>query len=88
MQRSNGVYSLHEAAQAGDTKVLQARLSEGADVNARNEQGCTPLHLAAKAGHAELVKLLLEAGADKTLQDNSGKTAADYATGACADPLK
>lgn len=88
MQRSNGVYSLHEAAGAGNMEVLEARLREGADTNLRDENGATPLHLAAAAGHADAVEALLKAGADKTITDNAGKTPADVATGACAELLK
>lgn len=62
--RSNGVYSVFEAARDGRTEVLQARLAEGHAANGKNEQGDTPLHLATAAGHTETVLYLLKAGAD------------------------
>jgi hypothetical protein len=65
MQRSNGIYSLHEAAAAGNAKVLTKRLAEPShNINQKDESGNTPLHIAKKAKRQNIVKLLLQAGAD------------------------
>lgn len=80
LQRSNGIYSLHEAAAAGDTAILRQRLNEGADPNAADEQANSPLHLAAAANQAEAVDALLRAGADPLAQDTAGRVAADCST--------
>ncbi|MGN0829222.1 MAG: ankyrin repeat domain-containing protein [Akkermansia sp.] len=80
LQSSNGIFSLHEAAVAGDTDVIAARLAEGFDVNELDEQGNTPLILAAVAGHRAAVKALLAGGADVCRPDKSGKTPMDLAT--------
>ncbi|ORB90339.1 ankyrin repeat domain-containing protein [Mycobacterium persicum] len=49
-------------------------LDAGADVNAIDEQGCTPLHFAAKGESDEVVRLLLDAGADVNARSNRGET--------------
>ncbi len=65
MQRSNGIYSLHEAAAAGNAEVLTKRLAEPShNINQKDESGNTPLHIAKKAKHQNIVKLLQQAGAD------------------------
>ncbi len=72
--RSNGVYSLQEAASAGDVAVLQARLDEGENPNRVDEAGNSPLHLAACGGSLRALNLLLEAGADPLATDVGGRT--------------
>ncbi len=74
MQCSNSVYSIQEAARAGDAEVLKARLAEGFDPNLADEQGNSPLHLAAMGTSPEVVRLLLEAGADTQLKDAAGRS--------------
>ncbi len=73
-ERSNGVYSVLEAAEAGDSKVLAARLEEGADPNMVDELGNTPLHLAVRGKSSKVVQMLLSAGADPQAVDAAGKT--------------
>ncbi len=65
---------LHLAAQGGNTKVAQALLAEGAELNAEDEGGRTPLHYAAEAGHTETVRLLLDGGAEVNAVDYEGRT--------------
>lgn len=81
-QRSNAVWSVHEAAAAGDVETLQARLSEGEPANAADEMGNTPLHLAAAAGQAPAVSALLAAGADPLALNQEGLRPAELAAGA------
>lgn len=73
LQRSNAVYSLHEAAAVGDLAVAKARLAEGADTEMKDELGRTPLYIAAQNDRQEFVALLLECGADLSSCDASGK---------------
>lgn len=77
---SNGVYSILEAAAAGNTEVLQARIAEGCDVNQKDEEGNTALHLAARRNSAENLAMLLKKGADPMVEDAAGKTAAQLAS--------
>jgi ankyrin repeat protein len=56
--------ALIEAANKGDSEVVEALLDSGADINARDERNQTALHHAANGGHTPVVKLLLERGAD------------------------
>lgn len=49
-------------------------LSEGADVNAADDDGFTPLHLAASRDNLDIVRLLLDAGADVNAMSNTGET--------------
>ncbi len=56
----------------------------GADVHARDKNGCTALHHATANKHDTLIvydviKALLKAGADGKAEDKDGKTPFDYA---------
>lgn len=64
---------LHNAAAAGDLlKVKQALRSWGVDVNARDEDGCTPLHLAKTADVAR--RLIAQDGLRVNAEDNEGRS--------------
>lgn len=73
MYRSNGVYSLYEAAAAHAPEVIAARLSEGVAVNLPDEQGNTALHIAARANDNDCVQRLLSGGADPMAKDAQGR---------------
>ncbi len=72
--RSNGVYSLLEAAAAGDEATIEARLAEGGNPSQVDELGNSPLHYAAKGKSARALQLLIVAGADPALRDAKGRT--------------
>src|SRR5690606_4966362 len=56
---------LHFAAGEGDLAAVQALISEGLDVNAKDSDlRLTPLHYAAAGEHIDVVRYLLDAGAD------------------------
>ena len=57
------------AGATGRCDIARLCLSNGADVNARDERGCTPLHKACYQGDALLCKVLLEHGADENAVD-------------------
>ena len=63
---------LHQAAAKGDVNQVQALLSQGADVDARDLGGRTPLHVAARDGHKDIVSLLLDNGANINALDKWG----------------
>lgn len=54
-------------------------ITNGADINCKDNQGLTPLHWAVFYNAEEMVKLLLQKGADKTIESKKGKTAWDIA---------
>ena len=62
--RSNGIFSLHEAAATGNEEILRKRLSEPQHkIDQLDEFGNTPLSIATAAKNQKLVSLLKEAGA-------------------------
>lgn len=51
----------------------------GADINATDENGCTPLMYASRLGQPSMVAWLAKAGADPARKDHAGLTAAEWA---------
>ncbi len=72
--RSNSVYSVLEAAAAGDVATLEARLAEGESPSEVDERGNTPLHYAVRGESVRALELLLEAGADPAVRNAQGRT--------------
>ena len=70
---------LHYACSGPDNGVAAFLLAEGAEVNARSENGTTPLMMAARYGAGDLVPLLIEAGAEPRAANEQELTAADFA---------
>ena len=74
---------LHSAAGEGygegHKEIVQLLIANGADVNAKADDGCTPLHDAAWSGYKEIVELLITAGADVNAGDKNGATPLDLA---------
>jgi len=62
------------AAFGGDIDLVRLLISQGADVDAKEERGWTPLHSAAMLGHKEVAELLIDKGADVRAVDMSGNT--------------
>jgi ankyrin repeat protein len=56
---------LLEAAKIGDKQKVEQLLEEGADVDAKDEDGKTALMFAAFMGHEEIVELLKSYGAKR-----------------------
>uniref|UniRef100_A0A2K6JR09 Uncharacterized protein n=1 Tax=Rhinopithecus bieti TaxID=61621 RepID=A0A2K6JR09_RHIBE len=63
---------LHIAASAGRDEIVKALLGKGAQVNAVNQNGCTPLHYA-------IAVMLLEGGANPDAKDHYEATARHWA---------
>ncbi|PZP28506.1 MAG: hypothetical protein DI603_19190 [Roseateles depolymerans] len=70
---------LHYAASGPDNGVATWLLAQGAQVDARSENGTTPLMMAARYGNSDLVPVLLKAGANAALKNEQGLGAADFA---------
>ena len=62
------------AAFEGKTTRVESLLADGADVNVKQDGGCTALYLAAQEGYTEIVKLLLDKGADVNVETDAGFT--------------
>ena len=73
---------LHSAAYYGDLEVVQKLIEYGADISAKDFEGCTPLCLALEGKLSEgrsfkngfVIRLLLELGADVNARTKNGKT--------------
>jgi ankyrin repeat protein len=66
--------ALAYAVEHSNRDIVQALLSAGADVNARNSNGISPLMHLGENATADLVKDLLNAGANPNSVDESGMT--------------
>ena len=64
IQQANRNKSLFEAAKGDDIEQVKKLISEGANVNARDDRLRNPLHYAAGAGNEEIARLLIAEGAD------------------------
>lgn len=81
-----------EFFEAATVEAVRERLANGADPNARDENGWTPMHfVAAVNADPAIVVVLLEAGANPNARGKGGRTplflAAAYATAAAVDLL-
>jgi ankyrin repeat protein len=70
---------LHYACSGPDHGVAAFLIAQGAELNARSENGTTPLMMAARYGGGDLVPLLLRAGAEPRAANEQELTAADFA---------
>ena len=70
--------SLFDAVKAKNYELVKKLIDEGADVNAKNDEGETALMIASNEGDKEICELLIEKGADVNAKDNEGNTALMY----------
>ncbi|KAJ0095905.1 hypothetical protein Patl1_16732 [Pistacia atlantica] len=62
---------IHSAASIGNTEIVEILLSEGADVNLKNDGGRTALHYAASKGWLKIAELLITRGAKINSKDKA-----------------
>lgn len=68
-------FGLRNAIRKGDRHgEVEQFLADGASVNARDADLCTPLHAAASAGNAEAARVLIAHGAEIDARDAGGET--------------
>ena len=72
--------SIHEAARDGNIEAVKQHLADGADVNARVNDGWTPMHFAIDYGRKEVAELLISKGADVNAKDDGDGSLLHFAT--------
>jgi ankyrin repeat protein len=65
---------LIEAAQENNLPGVRRLLSDGADIEAKDNYGATALYWASENGHVQVAKTLLDHGADIEAEDTHGNT--------------
>lgn len=73
------VTALHEAVNQGNVAAAGCLISMGADLEEKNDNGCTPLHIACVASKFDIAKLLVLAGANVDAITAQGDTPLHYA---------
>ncbi|EAY08855.1 ankyrin repeat protein, putative [Trichomonas vaginalis G3] len=61
------------------SSLLEYLISKGADINAKDEDGCTPLHYAAGNNNKETAEILISNGADINAKNKDGSTPLHWA---------
>ncbi|CAL1285646.1 unnamed protein product [Larinioides sclopetarius] len=85
----HGFTLLHQAASAGDEKLVEYCIEHNCNINAPSKSGVTALHLAVVGKNLDIVKILLKKGAEINKKDNSGCTPLLLAAeNNCAEILK
>jgi ankyrin repeat protein len=74
-----GMTPLHMSARRGTTRIAEALLDAGANIEAKDKGGETPLRRAVNCGHERMVRLLLRRGANPQSTDKNGRTPIDAA---------
>jgi len=71
--------ALHLAARYGALKNVQTLIENGADANAKSNEGLTPLHESAKEGKQPVVEYLISKKVEINPTDRDGYTPVDWA---------
>lgn len=69
---------LHRLARMNRLDELSEAVTEGGDMNKKDEFGLTPLHCAIAEHNIDVASFLINNGADVVSQDNDGKTPLHY----------
>ncbi len=71
---SLGRTGLHVAVYSRNITQVQLLVEQGANINARSNDGITPLYQAVHSGYTDIVKFLVEQGADIKAKNSNGYT--------------
>ena len=74
-----GFSNLLRAINSGDIEQVKLLISQGADVNTKNNAGQTLLHIACRSGNKEVVEFLIDQGANINSKSNRDLTPLDLA---------
>ena len=74
MENKYGDTALILASRNGHLEIVKHLLSQGADIEAKNNDGNTPLISASRGNCLEIVKYLLSQGADIEVKNEYGNT--------------
>jgi len=80
-----GFRPLHKAALTGRKDIVELLISNGADINSRDNQGQTPLVWAISEGTLDVIKLLVDRGANVNIKTNSGVSPLKCAMASCTN---
>jgi len=80
--------SLLHAATNGTNDQVNTLLTQGTNVNAKDERGQTVLHLAIRKGKTDLVELLISKGTDVNATDMFGWTTLHFAATQDTEEIK
>uniref|UniRef100_F7EF45 Ankyrin repeat domain 35 n=1 Tax=Monodelphis domestica TaxID=13616 RepID=F7EF45_MONDO len=85
---SHGQSPFHLAASKGLTECLSILLTNGAEINSKNEDGSTALHLATISCQPQCVKVLLQHGANEDAVDGENRSPLHWAASSgCASSV-
>jgi hypothetical protein len=73
-ESNNTIFTIHHAAKSGDIAAIDRLITEGVDINKKDEEGLTPLHIAVENDQIETIKLLIRKGANVNERDENGLT--------------
>ena len=74
LEAARGKISLSSFGYEENIEAVKKTLADGADVNAKDDNGWTPLHWAAGIGHKEVSEYLITMGADVNAKTSLGST--------------
>ena len=78
-QGSNNFTALQVAVKRKHADMVQVLIDAGADIDTKDDVGCSPLHLASRSGELTTVKMLVKAGADVRATDDRRYTCLIFA---------
>ncbi|XP_078344940.1 protein phosphatase 1 regulatory subunit 27-like [Oculina patagonica] len=69
--------AFHQLVKDGNLKCIRMLVTLGADVNMKDEEGCTSLHHSVQTGNIAVTKFLLRSGANPDIGNDNGEFPVD-----------